>query len=762
MPRNRQGALNALTCLAVAGLALASCRDNRTPPVGPEPAVGSEPQHSATVPSNGGGQCMVDDVNTYGGGPTNCTANDISIARAYPTGGGLLQCTPGASVTVDLTAELQATSNAERQDIGAWIANDGGSAKTGSCTHYNLPPGTTNTVNGDGDQCAGMSSSPTPNAQLSLGTITLQCNNIITIDGQTYLHVGSCLSWTVPGQDDVCSDDRDGNGIPNQPTDFRAATIPGTPAKCNCEGFNIPVQVVSQLTIVKNAIPDDEQDFAYATSGAGLSGFSLDDDGDVANTLSNTKTFTGLVNDPAITRSVTETVAAGWKVTGIACSGATQSTVTIGASGGYDAGDNSVSVLLKAGENVSCTFTNTKQASIKIVKNTVPDGGQDFTYTQNVDNTGNFLLDDDADNTLSSEKTFSNVDPSTTGYTVTESAATGYDLTALVCDDPIAGNASTTDLASRTATVRVDPGETVTCTFTNTANATFSVRKLTLGGTGTFNFTTGGTGPALFTAFNTLTTTQVNVAVSSATFSLSGAELDGAKFVTELAAAGWTLTAIQCDGNGATILYGTGQGAGFVGDGTFDATDNTVKVTFAAGSSPSCTFVNTIASIGRLTPTNTACIDFKTAPDAAANTLEVVEYSTKAGVISQVNPGVFFYYSQIEHTGGNLTITTDQIANPAFTEFQVHNYPATSQVKLYDANCKVIGTATISFLDGGTRVQVSLQNAPAGTYYLGIKFNPGTVVGEAINGTQVVYTFTTSVNGGGAINSDNLTLKPKQ
>ena len=51
--------------------------------------------------------------------------------------------------------------------------------------------------------------------------------------------------------------------------------------------------------------------------------------------------------------------------------------------------------------------------------------------------------------------------------TVTEDDPTpAFDLTALDCVDP--DNGSTTNLVTRTATIDLDPGETVTCTFTNT------------------------------------------------------------------------------------------------------------------------------------------------------------------------------------------------------------------------------------------------------------------------------------------------------
>jgi hypothetical protein len=49
-------------------------------------------------------------------------------------------------------------------------------------------------------------------------------------------------------------------------------------------------------------------------------------------------------------------------------------------------------------------------------------------------------------------------------YLVTETPIPrGWDLASIVCDDPD----STTNLGTATATIDVDPGETVTCTFTN-------------------------------------------------------------------------------------------------------------------------------------------------------------------------------------------------------------------------------------------------------------------------------------------------------
>src|SRR3990172_10950806 len=68
------------------------------------------------------------------------------------------------------------------------------------------------------------------------------------------------------------------------------------------------------ITIIKDTVPDDAQDFGFTTIGTGLSSFRLDDDDN--NTLSNTKTFTGL---GLRTYTITEDAVDGFVVTDITC-----------------------------------------------------------------------------------------------------------------------------------------------------------------------------------------------------------------------------------------------------------------------------------------------------------------------------------------------------------------------------------------------------------------------------------------------------------
>lgn len=101
------------------------------------------------------------------------------------------------------------------------------------------------------------------------------------------------------------------------------------------------------ITIVKEAHPEGAQDFAFTTTGTGLSSFSLDDDADA--TLSNQKAFTGL---GAGSYSVSEGATAGWELTQVHCTAVAGTTTAATASG--------VNIQLGPRAHVTCWFVNTK------------------------------------------------------------------------------------------------------------------------------------------------------------------------------------------------------------------------------------------------------------------------------------------------------------------------------------------------------------------------------------------------------------------
>ncbi len=159
-------------------------------------------------------------------------------------------------------------------------------------------------------------------------------------------------------------------------------------------------------------------------------------------------------NIPPGTVEVTELVPAPWTLANIDCGAATA----------VRNGD-SVSVTLTEGEHATCTFTNSgpTTGTIVIAKDAVPADDTVFSFTDDIEAPNSFALQDPSVVT----KTFSTV-PTGGSYTVTEVHTGGWPLTALNCS-AVFGSTYTPNLAGGSAVVdNLAPGDTVTCTFTNT------------------------------------------------------------------------------------------------------------------------------------------------------------------------------------------------------------------------------------------------------------------------------------------------------
>ena len=132
---------------------------------------------------------------------------------------------------------------------------------------------------------------------------------------------------------------------------------------------NSLIVVSKSITIIKDAEPKDAQDFAFATTGSGLSGFSLDDD--VDPTLSNTKLFSGLANG---TYSITEGTTSNWSLSNIVCAGSAPAT--------KDLVNRKVTIVISnSNTNATCTFTNTATLP-KLTVVTVVNNGTTGATTQ--------------------------------------------------------------------------------------------------------------------------------------------------------------------------------------------------------------------------------------------------------------------------------------------------------------------------------------------------------------------------------------------
>ena len=194
------------------------------------------------------------------------------------------------------------------------------------------------------------------------------------------------------------------------------------------------------IRIVKQATPEDDTSFLF-NDDIGPSAFSLSDPSNTDRVYSNV---------PVGSYYVQEGTLAGWTLDDIDCVDPTNDS-----SG--DEPNRRANIELADGETVTCTFSNSLDTGTIIIEKVAsPADDTSFTFTEDISSLG-FTLMDPSDDSI----TFSDV---TTGsYTVTEDAAPDWTLDSIVCDDAN----STGDTGTRTASIALEDGETVTCTFSN-------------------------------------------------------------------------------------------------------------------------------------------------------------------------------------------------------------------------------------------------------------------------------------------------------
>ena len=129
------------------------------------------------------------------------------------------------------------------------------------------------------------------------------------------------------------------------------------------------------------------------------------------------------------------------------------------------------------GKTFQCQFTNKQRGTIITRKVTDPAGGTGFGFSGDLPQ---FMLDDGQENTVSNLVAGN--------YAVTEAdPRPDFDLVAIDCVDDFDNNgynlfdSDDSNLAGRTAIAKLDPGETVVCTFTNRERGMVELLKLTNG-----------------------------------------------------------------------------------------------------------------------------------------------------------------------------------------------------------------------------------------------------------------------------------------
>lgn len=317
------------------------------------------------------------------------------------------------------------------------------------------------------------------------------------------------------------------------------------------------------LMVAKETSPaGSTAEFGFTTSPALSPPFKLSD--------GQSKTFDAL--SPGQVTITEADVPTGWNLDDISCSGTTivNKDVTAGA----------VTVDLAYGEQAQCLYTNGElaPATLTIVKD-------DVTATWDPDfpfGVKGPALDDPFTLKLGDSVTYT-VHPGIAGdkYTVTEQVPgptppTGesrFDLTSIECVIGDPQNPITGDVATGVVEVPLLPGDAAVCTYTNQQLPRLTVVKNAIpiddpADTTEFTFDTNGLTPDTFSL--THAQQQVFTNVSQGT----------ALTVTEAPTVDWTLTSLECTGNGADGL-------------STDLANSAVSGDLEYGADVVCTYVNT-------------------------------------------------------------------------------------------------------------------------------------------------------------------------
>ncbi len=246
---------------------------------------------------------------------------------------------------------------------------------------------------------------------------------------------------------------------------------------------DVSVSNCSILTVGKDAVPDDGQDFAFMTPG-GLSpaSFQLDDDGNENNDLPSRLTSEGPLEGPY---SVAEEAVEGWDLTDITCTG---NAAPVLDAQGLLTGE--VTMDLAKGEPIDCTFTNTRRGSILVDEFTIP-GGEPQPFQFHLGGGPEAVAQDFSLADASPNHDSGTLRPGTYAVTQTDPGIE-WDLTSATCSD-----------GSAPGQVVLDPGETVICTFINTKRGRILVDNevLPAGDPQEFPFTLTGGPSALNASF---------------------------------------------------------------------------------------------------------------------------------------------------------------------------------------------------------------------------------------------------------------------
>jgi hypothetical protein len=170
---------------------------------------------------------------------------------------------------------------------------------------------------------------------------------------------------------------------------------------------------------------------------------------------------------------------------------------------------------------------------------------------------------------------------------------------------------------------------------------------------------------------------------------------------------------------------------------------------------------------GQLTTTNTAeCQDFSSGTN---DNLTQLVYGIKNGSISEVNPGQFFYYTEVTATQGD-TITIDQTPSGPLTPAGVTRFAIRiKDIHVYDSDCNRLLRITSGCNNPPGDCSFTAPGPGTQTYIVRVRYEPSSLRGADVclpsahvtaSRPSVNYLFESEVNGVVQQN-DSLVLNPK-
>jgi uncharacterized repeat protein (TIGR01451 family) len=212
-----------------------------------------------------------------------------------------------------------------------------------------------------------------------------------------------------------------------------------------------------------------------------------------------------------------------------------------------------------------------------------------FTFGGNLsfNSNGQFTLSPSTSQAAQQEFIRAETLPGDPPWTAQELVPPNWQLTGLSCLSQTQASTATTSLATATASITLAPGDTVTCTYTDTLvppTGGLLIRKITQGGVGSFGFSVQPSGGGAATTATAQTTAEGEAAdAAPGPLNLAPGTYTITETAPSVAGGRWKLVSAQC--NGASLAASSG---------------GVLSVTVVAQQSTVCTFTNAFTQLGSI------------------------------------------------------------------------------------------------------------------------------------------------------------------